>query len=488
MHEEFVKKLHVHEKKILIALKTLGEADVKAIAEQTGLPEASINKASLWLKIKGLVNYKEASSQEAELTKEGRQYASSKLPERKLIEKVQVGENDIKSLTRDPGMNIAIAWAKKKGWIEFSSGKLKLTATGKAALTSETDIEKSLKEKKFAPNVLEELRARKFVDVHERVHKKITLTEKGKEVLPYVKIKDEIEQLTTDMIRSGAWKDKEFRPYDVESPSPKVYPAKIHPYMQFLSKTRKKLVSLGFSEMKGPLIELEFWNFDALYQPQNHPARDWASTYQLKFPKKGKFLNNQIVENVKNAHEKGIEGSRGWNYKWDPEKALKLVPRAHGTCLSARTLASKPEIPGKYFAIARCFRPDVLDATHLIEFNQVEGIVIDESLTFRSLLGVLKKFAMEMAGAKEVRFYPDYYPFTEPSVQMSAKHPELGWIEFGGAGIFREEVTKPLGVDAPVIAWGLGVDRLAMFKLGISDIRYLFTQDLDWLRKSKMVI
>jgi phenylalanyl-tRNA synthetase alpha chain len=225
-----------------------------------------------------------------------------------------------------------------------------------------------------------------------------------------------------------------------------------------------------------------------LYQPQNHPARDWASTYQLKFPKKGKFLNNQIVENVKNAHEKGIEGSRGWNYKWDPEKALKLVPRAHGTCLSARTLASKPEIPGKYFAIARCFRPDVLDATHLIEFNQVEGIVIDESLTFRSLLGVLKKFAMEMAGAKEVRFYPDYYPFTEPSVQMSAKHPELGWIEFGGAGIFREEVTKPLGVDAPVIAWGLGVDRLAMFKLGISDIRYLFTQDLDWLRKSKMVI
>jgi phenylalanyl-tRNA synthetase alpha chain len=163
------------------------------------------------------------------------------------------------------------------------------------------------------------------------------------------------------------------------------------------------------------------------------------------------------------------------------------MPRAHGTACSARQLAKGVEIPGKYFAIVRCFRPDVIDATHAVEFNQVEGIVIDEHLTFKDLLGILKLFAKEFAGADKVKFIPDYYPFTEPSVQLSVKHPEMGWIELAGAGIFREELTKPLGVDAPVIAWGIGIDRLAMFKLGIKDIRYLFTEKLDWLRKSKII-
>jgi phenylalanyl-tRNA synthetase alpha chain len=391
-------------------------------------------------------------------------------------------------LKNNQEINVAIAWAKKKGWIEFSGNKIKLTKSGEDALKKKTEIEKALTEGLFSENVLDELKKRGLVEIKEHYRKIFVLTEKGKDILPFIKIGEEIEQLTTDMIKSGSWKGKEFRPYDIEAPSPKIYPAKIHPYIQFLNKTRKKLVALGFEEMKGPLVELEFWNFDALYQPQNHPARDWASTYQLKYPKYGELPDKNIVENVRKAHESGIKGSTGWRYKWDPDKARRLIPRAHGTCLSARTLASNPKIPGKYFAIARCFRPDVLDATHLIEFNQVEGIVIDDSLSFKNLLGVLKKFAFEIAGATDIKFYPDYYPFTEPSVQMSAKHPKFGWIEFGGAGIFREEVTKPLGVEVPVIAWGLGIDRLAMFKLGINDIRYLFTQDLDWLRKSRIVI
>jgi phenylalanyl-tRNA synthetase alpha chain len=209
----------------------------------------------------------------------------------------------------------------------------------------------------------------------------------------------------------------------------------------------------------------------------------------LKYPKIGKLPREEIVEQVKACHEDGwITGSKGWRYKWDPRKAMRLLPRAHGTCLSARTLASNPEIPGKYFAIARCYRPDVLDATHLIEFNQAEGIVIDESLNLKNLLGILEIFAKEIAGAEKVKFFPDYYPFTEPSVQLSAYHPEMGWIEFGGSGIFREELTKPLGIDVPVIAWGIGIDRLAMFKLGVDDIRYLFSHDLRWLRETKMVL
>jgi phenylalanyl-tRNA synthetase alpha chain len=257
--------------------------------------------------------------------------------------------------------------------------------------------------------------------------------------------------------------------------------------VQFLLEVRQKLVELGFKEMVGPIIETEFWNFDALFQPQNHPARDWAQTYSLKSPKLGELPSQKIVNAVRDAHEKGIAGSTGWQYKWDPRRAMQLMPRAHGTAVSARTLAAGPNIPGKYFSISRCFRPDVIDVTHGVEFNQAEGIVIDESLNFKTLLGILKMFATEIAGAEKVKFLPDYYPFTECSVQLSAKHPELGWIELGGSGIFRDELTYPLGVKVPVLAWGLGIDRLAMFKLNISDIREMFTKDLNWLRKQPIV-
>jgi phenylalanyl-tRNA synthetase alpha chain len=164
------------------------------------------------------------------------------------------------------------------------------------------------------------------------------------------------------------------------------------------------------------------------------------------------------------------------------------MPRAHDTAISPRFLMRKDlKIPGKYFSLVRCFRPDVIDATHGVEFNQLGGIIIDKDLSFRHLLGLLKNFAVEITKAKEVRFFPDYFPFTEPSTQISVKHPKLGWMEIAGAGVFRPELTIPLGVKEPVIAWGFGLDRLAMLKLGIKDIRDLFSHDLGFLRDSKKV-
>ena len=298
----------------------------------------------------------------------------------------------------------------------------------------------------------------------------------------------EITDLNADLIKTGMWRKVKIKPYNVEAVGKTLHIGKRQPYNRFLSSVRAKLVEMGFQEMTGPNIELEFWNFDALFQPQNHPSRDWTQTYSIKSPKEGSLPDKNIVERVKAAHENGWKtGSTGWGYKWDPKKAAKLMPRAHGTALSARTLASKPTIPGRYFSISRCYRPDVIDVTHGVEFNQTEGIVLDESLNFRSLLGILKEFAVEFAGAQKVKFLPDYYPFVEPGVQMSAKHPELGWVELGGAGIFREELTQPLGVNVPVHAWGIGIDRLAMFKLGIIDIRDIFTQNLELLRKQVML-
>jgi phenylalanyl-tRNA synthetase alpha chain len=341
-------------------------------------------------------------------------------------------------------------------------------------------------EEKLAYNNLKSRKGLISSDVLKSMNFKLTV--KGDELIKEKIDVDLIEALTPEMIKSGEWKKKDFRAYDVEINVPQLYGGKRQPYMEFLNKIKAKLVQLGFNEMTGPLIETEFFNFDALFQPQNHPARTWTDTYHLKEPVHGKLPDDLVVNRVKMTHEDGGQtASKGWGYKWSPEIAMQLMPRAHGTALSARTMASKPKIPSRHFAIARCYRPDVLDATHLLEFNQMEGFVADESITFKALLGILKQFALEVAGAEEVKFYPDYYPFTEPSVQMSAKHPKLGWVELGGAGIFRPEVTNPLGIDVPVMAWGLGIDRLAMFKLGIKDIRYLFSQDLKWLREPRMI-
>jgi len=278
------------------------------------------------------------------------------------------------------------------------------------------------------------------------------------------------------------------RAYNVEGAVPKIFVGKRQPYVQFLDQLRRKLVNLGFKEMKERLIVQEFYNFDVLFQPQNHPARNWTDTYQLKQPRFGRLPDKKIVAKVKAAHENGANtGSRGWGYKWSEEIASRLMPNAHGTTADARQMVEGIEIPGKYFVINRCYRPDAIDAKHLVEFNQFDGFILGEGINFRHLLSILEKVAIEVGGAEEVKFFPDYYPFTEPSVQLSAKHPKLGWVELAGGGVLRPEVVKPLGINVGAIAWGMGIDRLAMLKLGVKDIRYLFARDLNWLRNSKMV-
>ena len=416
------------------------------------------------------------------LTEEGIKYLKHGLPEKRLIELLKEN-NDLlmRDATKELGGEFAIAlqWCKKYKCITVTDGKLALAGD----MPRETKHQESaLKEiaagREPDPDVLQILIQRKLVEKESEGIVKQAEKFVGKE----------ITNLNTELIKTGMWRKVKLRPYNVEAHGKKIYIGKQQPYNRFLRSVRRKLVEMGFQEMKGPTVELEFWNFDALFQPQNHPSRDWTQTYSLKSPKEGTLPEKVLVEKVKATHENGwTTGSIGWGYKWDPAKAARLMPRAHGTALSARTLANGPTIPGRYFAVSRCYRPDIIDMTHGVEFNQTEGIVIDESLNFKNLLGVLKEFAVEFANAEKVKFLSDYYPFTEPSVQMSAKHPQLGWVELGGAGIFREELTKPLGVDVPVIAWGLGIDRLAMFKLGINDIRNLFSQNLDWLRKQVIV-
>jgi phenylalanyl-tRNA synthetase alpha chain len=298
----------------------------------------------------------------------------------------------------------------------------------------------------------------------------------------------QIGQLTPAMLADGSWHGKTFRRYNIALRPARVAPGRKHPYRTFLDQVKAKMVAMGFVQMTSGLVQNEFWNNDALFMPQFHPARDIHDVYFVAEPKYSKPVSEPFFSAVAAAHaDGGGTGSRGWGYAFREMQSRRLVLRSQGTADSARKLAEGPEVPGKYFSIARCFRYDQVDATHAPDFFQVEGIVLGPDIHFRTLLGLLKLFAKELARATEVQFRPAYFPFTEPSVEIHVQHPKLGWMELGGAGLFRPEVTRPLGVEVPVIAWGLGLDRMAMVALGLHDIRDLFSSDLDRIRAMRPV-
>jgi len=416
------------------------------------------------------------------LTEEGEEYLKNGLPEKNLVNflnKLSQKSATIGRLIANiKNFPIALKWALDKEWVSKKGDEIILLKPPHE--TPEEDALRKIYEgKEVEEDTAKVLMGRNLVQ-------RITETyKKAEEAL--AKTGNVIDELTHDIILTGLWRDRKFKLVTVETirklDKKKIAPGKRQPYNHFLMQVRKKLVQMGFIEMTGPTIEMEFWNFDALFQPQNHPARCWTSTYSLKYPKFGRLPLKNIVSRVKAAHENGWKtGSTGWKYKWSAKKASQLMPRAHDTAITPRYMVKGLKIPGRYFNMVRCYRPDVIDATHGVEFIQTGGIVVAKDLNFKHMLGLLKQFAYEIAGIKETKFFTDYYPFTEPSVQISGKHPQLGWIELAGAGIFRPELTEPLGVKEPVLAWGFGIDRLAMNKLNINDIRDLFSRNLKWLR------
>lgn len=473
---ERIRELSDIERKTVLALGE-SEKGFEEIASETGLPIDSVRRACAWLTEKGFANISEKRSEKLFLTAVGKAALENGMPENIFLRALTRlgGKSDFNSLMKESGLgsqefNAAFGINKKKAFIAVVGGIIEETGVAKEqGISEEQNLLESVSGGKSvdAPGLVR----RGLAEKKEFVERKISVTAAGKSVR---------EVLLTQRVS---------RAFDVGAPVPQIFLGKEAPYTQFLQRIMQKLVALGFKEMPAPLIVPEFYNFDVLFQPQNHPARAWTDTYQLKQPRFGILPSKEKVKAIRAAHENGgVSASSGWRYNWSEEIAKRLMPAAHGTAHSAKQLVEGVEIPRKYFAIARCFRPDVIDAMHLIEFNQLEGFVVGEDLNFAHLLGMLEEFAVEIAGAKRVKFIPDYYPFTEPSVQLSAKHPEMGWIEFAGAGMFRPEMLENLGIKGEAIAWGIGIDRLAMFKLGIKDIRELFSEDLGYLRKAKAVM
>ena len=437
-----------------------------------------------------LISRTSVFSQILSLTQEGKEAAEKQLVERRILEVLKTNKDiqfaqlpDLVGCDKKE-LNAGIGILKKKNLVSIDKGTINLTQkdadmNADLQLILEQLLNNKIIDTKDFESILLERNLANFIEVKDTILEIIVPFD---DIKNNIKQESEISRLTSEMIRNGSWKDFKLKEYNLNVSPPAFYGGKKQPYASFLDWVKRKLIGLGFQEMRGPLVELEFWNFDALFQAQDHSAREWSDVYRVANPKKGILPKADYVSLVQRAHEEGCDtGSKGWRYKWSPETSARLVLRAHGTSVSARTLVDLP-VPSKFFSISRCYRPDTVDITHLAEFNQVEGIVTDPSITFRDLLGILKTFAVDIAESDNFIFKPDYYPFTEPSVELSVIDPNLGPVEFGGAGIFRPEVTRPFGIKTPVIAWGLGIDRLFMVKHGITDIRELFSHKLEWLR------
>jgi phenylalanyl-tRNA synthetase alpha chain len=266
--------------------------------------------------------------------------------------------------------------------------------------------------------------------------------------------------------------------FDLTVELPDLPVPKKHPFMQFIDELREIMLSMGFEEVKGPHVEAELWNFDVLFQAQDHPAREIHDTFFLKTTLTAQITPN-LLDSVKRVHE------AGWGYVWNPARALKLVLRSQTTAVTARALYERGGGEYRVFTIDRNFRPENLDAKHSMEFYQLDGVIVGKNVNFKHLLFFFKELAAAL-GLKEVWFKPGYFPFTEPSVEGYVKHPKLGWIEVFPGGMFRPEVMEMLrcsGYNAA--AWGIGVDRLAMIILGIDDIRLLFTNNVTELSNMK---
>jgi len=247
-------------------------------------------------------------------------------------------------------------------------------------------------------------------------------------------------------------------PIDYTLPGRRSFVGRRHPLLQTVDIIVSIFRGMGFSVASGPDIETDFNNFDALNTPEDHPSRDLSDTFYI---------------------EKGI------------------LLRTHTSPVQIRTMQSQKP-PVRIIAPGRCYRSDAPDASHSPVFYQCEGLFVDENVTFGDLKGVIITFAREMFGSgMNVRFRPHFFPFTEPSAEYDfscvlcggkgcrvCKYS--GWLEISGAGMVDPAVFKAVGYDSEKytgFAFGMGVDRIAMLRHSINDIRLLYDNDVRFLRQ-----
>lgn len=504
-HDDLVGQLSYSEKKVLKALLEPRSATPEEIMREGAFEKlVEVMNAASWLQAKGLVTIRESITKAYTLRrKDG---VLRPLAERAVAQVLvqDLGGSaslaDLKSTGKlsNEDIQIALGWIKRKGWGDISKqgnntiitmsekGRQALASKGEDELLIERLAQGEVSEADADRAVLESLRQRKdFLNERHVVSRTVELTDVGVEVagLPF-ELKEEVAQVTPELIQSGRWKDVELRKYDVKAFAPTATGGRKHPMTILIEKVRDSFLTMGFTEIRGQYVESAFWNMDALFTAQDHPARELQDTFYLDNPSKMDLSEDEeYVDIVRQVHENGWKtGSLGWRYDWSLEEAQRALLRTHTTVNTLRHIYKNPGLPFKVFSIGRIFRNEAMDSTHLPEFTQIEGIVCEEGADFDMLCGLLKEFYRRM-GSDEIRIRPGYFPYTEPSLEVDILWKGQ-WMELGGAGIFRPEVTEPLGVKAPVLAWGLGLERLGMLMWGLEDIRDIYVSDIDWLRKA----
>ena len=476
--------LHPIEKVILGELRSGRPLSLDVMASTTGLNIDQLRRGIERLKFKGCIHVREFSKTIISLGSNGLEAIDKGMPERRLINALKAGYKDLKSIKKSgllDGRDLEAAVNKAKiqnRWIKQSTaeaGDRIFILNESADQTSQEEklIERISKQSiQISDLSQEELNALNLLRkrpnfVNEINHKDIQLevTPLGLQVYDRMDLLPKLSSKLNDI------------PIDVISRVSSVYPGRTHPLTDLIEEIKEIFVSLGFTEIEGETIQPAFWNFDALFIPQDHPAREMQDTFYLKDMKRIDTARSQQIQGVSQTHNKW------WNYTWDLAKSERLVLRTHTTPVTLRYLADNGTENARIFSIGKVFRNEKMSYKHLVEFSQVEGVVTGSNVSLTDLMGLQTEFYKKL-GIKRVKFWPTYFPYTEPSLQSMIFNDNLDrWVELFGMGIFRPQVTEPLGIINPVLAWGGGIERIAMLRFGLSDVREIYNNKLDWLRK-----
>src|SRR5919108_2662553 len=506
-------QLHPIEKSLLKTLASNQPMSIKNLSHVTGLNIDQVRRGTEWLKYKNLISIRDKSTVKISVGTQGLNAIKDQFPERRLVESVKQGLNTMGKLfnagvfSDNNERTVAFRYAVHiNKWLaqkppsapggeatlvvlpssdEASTEELLLKKIHKATLISEDQLSNMSQEEL---NALDSLKRRHFLIEQKNKDSEIILSDKGRQLLSALQqLNDErleqetekhrINQLTPQLITSGRWKHVRFSLLDVEASAPTIYAGKKHPLQNLIDEIKEVFVGMGFLEIEGPLVQPSFWNFDVLFTPQDHPAREMQDTFYVHQKKQTLPVKDQdIVDKVSRVHRKG------WQYEWNLEESKRIVLRTHTTPVTIKYLFDNKLEDARVFTVGRVFRNEKTSYKHLVEFNQIEGVVTSSAVTLRDLMGLQTEFYSKL-GINKVKFWPTYFPYTEPSLQSMIYNETLDkWVELFGMGIFRPEVTEPLGIKNPVLAWGGGIERIAMIRFGLSDVRDLYANNLGWLR------
>jgi len=479
--------LHPLERKILSALAASGSLPFDSLVTASGVQKDQARRALQWLASKGLVTIDDSRQSRLDVVRSP--------PELALVARISESPtaltvDQLRSTFESPEeFSAAFGRARGAGWITVGNEPPAVRLAGSEGPDALRSLMGAVKEGTGEERLTAEQSAlvadllrRGVLRRVETRTTSVTITEAGRGAA-LESVESGLDRLTPEILASGSWRTKTLRPLDVEAKAPVFHPGRRHPVRDFIREIREVYISMGFTELHGNSVYPAFWNFDALFIPQDHPGREMQDTFYLDGFSDLKLTRKGVVANVASTHEHGWKtGSRGWGYVWRLEEARKLVLRTHNTVLTVKALSQSKEKETRVFAVSKVYRNENLDYKHLAEFHHMDGIMVGEGLNVRHLMGFLKEFYRKL-GMNDVKLWPTYFPYTEPSLQVVGySKATKSWIELSGSGVFRPEVTLPLGVRVPVLAWGPGVERLMLMRYGLDDMRDLYGEDLSWLR------